>query len=310
MSTPLQSSQSNPLDVIRGACPLLELAARAERGVTDADLAAQRPAGDAAEDWSAWWRYHTWLSRTLAQGQSAQRPAAHAPAGAADLDDAILLDAYRSQPRVVRLAPAGDLDGPRPTVTVYPKSAHALLELRARDLLLAQYADAIATLQAATDPDAIEVVQRAHRELDYQHLCAAWTLTHPGPGLPYERHDDATDAVIRDEHPTPPREIVDLSPFELLAISRAGRAVNQLRLEALEALTAADPTDGTPPGTPRRPSWSAFFASLAADPADMQRLMRDVDLPNLLAAVRLKADVQLAAHQDAERAAEARRAAA
>lgn len=289
-----------PLPVIRAACLTLEQAVRMTRAASDAAIATAKPTGAAARTWPAWWHYHERLVRWQAGAGSAGAGAAGSGAVGGrtiDLEDALVFDALRSQPRVVRLTPAAD--GTRPTLTVYPKSAHALFELHGRNLLLAHYNQFVETFAASDAPDAIDAVQRALREIDYQHRVCAWVLTTEGPAQPFADDADA---------PEPPPAISALSPIELHVVAQAGADVNARRLDALDALLAADPSDDSVRS--RRPSWSAFFASIAPEPGAATRLMRDIDLANVMVTLRLGNDVKLAAQQDAHAAADARRDAA
>lgn len=282
---------SSPLAHLRAACATLEPAVRADARVPQATLDATRPRGRPARSWQAWLGYYTMLTRWHAAGGSAGAGNAGA-AQPISVDDALVFDALRSHPRAVQLTLGPD--GERRTVTVYPKSAHTLFELHKRNLLIAHYAAAADELTLSADPAHLELVLRAVAEVDYQHHVCAWVLTTGGVGQPFGGET---------ERPDLPEYVTALTPLDLEAIAAAGLMVHARRLQSLDALLAADPVDGAPP---RRPSWSQFFSALAVDPADAERLLRDVALPSLLAAVRLGGDAKLAAHQDADRRAHER----
>jgi hypothetical protein len=243
-------------------CATLEEKVRARRLATDDELAEYRPARRSAPLWDWIW----WYAQLV---RFCGRLEVHESAGAEA--DALIVAALRAEPKAVAL-------GER-SLQVHPKSFDALLNIHARDQLLIWLTTRYAALRDnANGADAMQFLERTAAEIAYQNQLLAWSVTTPGPGLPF--------VPEADDRPQPPDEIKTLEPWDILRLHQAFVEVNVARLNALDKLI--DPPKGDDKGG--RPSWSVFIGSLSMKwQVDPKKLMRDQALVQLLAVVKLAA---------------------
>lgn len=252
---------------LRAECTLLERVCMSERLISKEQTLAQRPGGAENPDKTAkgWLNFYRWLTRQHAKVQHDIQPESRAIA------DATVMDALRGKPIPVKL-PGSDADW-----HVYPKSLDALLQIHALDIQLSWMVKRHAALVAMNTPEAMDLIPTVMAELTYTYHLLCWTVTHPGPGMPFAE-DDA--------HPTPPEKILALEPWDCIRIVQA----HHTHLSRLAALTSLidEKRQGDDGG--KRPSWSMFIGTIAAEHgADPVVYMKNRDLPSLLAAVRLRA---------------------
>jgi hypothetical protein len=253
---------------LQAKCAVLEEKVRARRLATDDELAEYRPERKSAPLWDWIW----WYAQLV---RFCGRLEVHEHAGAEA--DALIIAALRAEPKTVQLDPERSLQ-------VFPKSFDALLNIHARDQLLLWLTTRYAALHDnANGADAMQFLERVAGEMAYQHQLLAWTVTTPGPGLPFAPEEE-------NSRPAPPAEIRALEPWEILRLHQAFLEVNVMRLNALDKLI--DPPKGDEKGG--RPSWSVFMGSLSLKmQTDPKKLMRDYALVQLLAVVKLAAPAPL-----------------
>jgi len=288
---------------LRERCQRLEAQVR-ERGLaTEAELAEYRPAPRAPDEF-AWIYWYAQLVRFC--GRLEQRELVSAEA------DGLIIAALRADPQEVKLSDGATLGGlggwllerlligwpalephravleeilrttpaalPVPSVWVYPKSFEALLNVHARDQLIAWLAARYALCrQAINGADVMALLERVAAELAYQQGLMVWSALTPGHGLPF---------ALTDDRPALPELVRSLGPWDLVRVHQAFIEVNASRLQALEKLI--QPMRDEQGGG--RPSWSVFIGTMALKwRTDPVRLMRDHALIQLLATAKIAA---------------------
>ncbi len=199
------------LQELRNAVELLERAALGGRGVTESEIDARRPGGPDYPDLSpgAWLAYHGWLAMRVGAGER--------PASGRDLA-AVKRDAAADAPVPVQLE-NGE------TKHVQPKSAHALLLMRALDAEWRRVGPQVAALLDGPDP----VPEAVHAAVWGAVLQAqsfqlwVWAATE-GIDLPFD---------ISGAEPTVPAWTRAISARDLLALMEAHVGLNYTDLEIL-----------------------------------------------------------------------------
>lgn len=199
------------LQELRDHAALLERSALHGRAVTEAAIDARRPGcpeypGTAPSDWLV---YVSWLARQLGGGAADARTRSLAQ---------VKLDAAGDTPVLVRLA-CGE------TIAVQPKSARALLYMRALDAEARQIGPEIAAVLDGDAP-APEAVHAAvwGAVLQSKSLQLWLWVAIDGIDLPFDE---------RAEDPVPPPVVQRIRARDLLPIMEAHYTVNQLDLELL-----------------------------------------------------------------------------
>lgn len=253
-----------------------------QRLATAADLAPHQPGGaeNADEGFAGWLRYYAKLHRIHAI--KAEAPAV-SPVVVADAiaKDRLRLAALNEEPVTVATS-AGDRQ-------VYPKSKWALdevAECERRIGFLSTHRDRVEG--SAQTAEALDLLHRIDVEIGYQLALLAWIATTEGPGLPYDPFH-VTQA-------TPPGDLLELSPIDLLGIQRGFVEANLVRLLALREQTKAPKPDDPPP------MWSGFYAGRAHETGVPARtLYRDRSLAGLVAESAITAEAHEKAREEAER---------
>lgn len=268
---------------LKEKCDLIAQTLRFGGLASEQDLADYLPGGaennDASSEIKAWIfcyaNYIRFCERIGEDGDTRREQAVE--------DDVIA--ALRDAPEVVTLQGSTDAF----TVSVYPKSFDALDFIAQRERRiewLIEQREKIARRSLAKTPGLLDAVGS---EITYQYGLIVWSVTNPGPRLPFD------DREIPDSLPD---WIADLSPTDILLLNRAFQRVNAVRLFALKMqLDARD----TRKDEDRRSSWSSFFGTRAEQShIDAGVLMRDKSLVSQLAAALLNADAMTPTERPAE----------
>ncbi len=268
---------------LREECALLERAiAPTSETPLPAELGAWKPGGDrnrhpasSAQGWFVYFRRLTaWHARNGDDGS----PNSPAKAAADPWAVEALTEAALTKPS--RVQPAGGLTR---YLTVYPKSFQVLSHLYAREMGLARLQSLIAPAYEQPDFDPA-LMRRAMAALSSEHLLAAWIVTHPGPGMPWDP-DGPPPAEI-------PAHITALDAVELHQLLAMNHEVNYQRLVVARAFLTPDLSKAE-----EQLFWSPFFAKageLLGEPPKV--LMRD----HALVAVLLRVQLLGQAQRDAE----------
>lgn len=164
------------------------------------------------------------------------------------------------------------------SLTIYPKSLHALLRLEEQDAVLARLADAADWLYRAPAEQMAERLGQVLAEIEYQHQVAVWILTTEDVGLPFD------DQV---ERPEPPEWTLELDPADVVRVLQAHREVNRRRGACVAALTSSTRSKGG------RLSWAVLAGSAATRLGlSTYTLMREVSLGEWLAQLALTAEAE------------------
>jgi hypothetical protein len=201
------------LQELRNAVELLERAALAARGATAEELDARRPGGAAYPDPSpgAWLSYHGWLGMRAAGGER--------PSTTRDLA-AVALDAAADAPIPVQLR-TGE------TVHVQPKSANALLLMRALDAEWRRVGPQVAALLDGEDPVPESVHAAVWAAVLQAQSLQLWVWAAiEGVDLPFD---------VRGSEPTPPAITTQIRAADLLRLMEAHVQINYSDLEILAA---------------------------------------------------------------------------
>lgn len=285
----------------RQKAELLRLQLERRGHIAAGELDAYWPGGGENSDrgLDGWVRCLCNYARFLERGSA---PAA-TPVPLAEAEQAAMAALERRVASVTLTAVSSD-GGPL-TVSVHPKGLVALERLQDRGRAIAYLASEVAALaKQEQTPELLEVLSRAGAELTYQYRLIAWTVTSPGAGLPFP--EDAARPAL----PTGAewQWLHELTTLDYYLLADACQTLHARRLLLLEGLLAPD---DAPAGALRRPSFAEFAAAYSEQrhvaPAT---LLRDFDLPGVIAAAKLAASAQRRALREAEAAADAKARAA
>ena len=240
---------------------------------SDTELAAYWPGGDENASTDPWgWAYaYAQYSRML--GRMEQRDAAQAHAGPAG--ERAARDIARGAPATIELDAVDDGGVPK-TLTVYPKSFHAILcvmDWGGKAIRAYALYDDLMRLPPAHYGLFAEHGGLLIANASYYERLIAWALSHPSPGLPFGDGDP----------PEPPAWTGELSPFDLARLKQAHQLVNGGRLAmALRGLT---PPTGA---TGKESGWSTILSVGAKEiGVPLQVAARDIALESVVAQVAL-----------------------
>jgi len=192
-------------------------------------------------------------------------------------------DALRGAPERVELDQRDEFGIPK-TLTVFPKSFHAICVMEGYDGLLLRLSVTFDDLKQRSEALFASHAEDLIERMTYYHRLIVFILSHPEPGLPF------ADTVSQPEIPP---WTMDLSPMDLFRIIQAHRVVNGGRIQV--AMKLLEPVDQA---TQQRPgSWTTLLAVASKDLSVSSRtLARDYTLESIVA--------QLALAREAERQAQ------
>jgi hypothetical protein len=167
------------------------------------------------------------------------------------------------------------------SLTVYPKSLHALLHLEERDAILGRLADAAERLQQGASAEMAEHLGEVLLEIGYQHAVMVWSLVFEEVGLPFE------DLEARPEVPDWTRE---LDAADVIQVLGAHKDIHQRRGAMIGALIS-------PSRTKRgRASWTVLGGSAATRLGiSSYELLRNRSLGEWLSQLAMTAEAERAA---------------
>lgn len=196
------------------------------------------------------------------------------------------LAALRSEPKVVDLVTPLD---ERTRVTVHAKGHDALRTLAQMERVQRELVLWRTQLEEEPEPgpDTTKALDGIARALTRTCATFVWTVTHPGPGVPW------SDRFVMpwDQDDLPPSWCWDVDPYDLVRLAGAHTEVNYGRLQTLPR---------TEEGKEGGLGWATFFANVAdATRESVGVLMADRPFASLLAQSALVADSHARAKADA-----------
>lgn len=190
-----------------------------------------------------------------------------------------IADALRGAPEYVTLAGLS-LKGDPTIVAVYPKGYDCLDWLALRDAEIKWLIEQRQKLIEQAIPVDVDLIDVVSRGIAYLYGLIVHAITSPGPWLPWGDGEPPEEL---------PEDCKDMNPLDVVRIHAAFVRVNQLRLAGLSALLNKKHGDEAT----KRPSWLSFLATQAAEHgADVKLLMRNRDLPSLIATALVAAEVR------------------